>query len=163
MLRKWCSPTKTRLEAKHNDFRLLMEEYHDGILLFELTDQKVWSRAVQDSAGLVEFHAANPDLFMWPKRLDVGIHTCEDETIARVSSATSVARRLKDCAASSWQSVPWHCATSLASLQRVKMRLWTDLCRTARGNLEPDSYGLRVLKTTEGGTQIILVHLKERD
>ena len=29
------------------------------------------------------------------------------------------------------------------------------------GNLEPDSYGLRVLKTTEGGTQVILVHLKE--
>ena len=30
-----------------------------------------------------------------------------------------------------------------------------------QGNLEPDSYGLRVLKTSEGGDQIILVHLKE--
>ena len=37
------------LEGKHNDFRLLMEEYHDGILLFELTDRKVWSRAVRDT------------------------------------------------------------------------------------------------------------------
>ena len=73
----------SRLEAKHNDFRLLMEEYHDGILLFELTDQQVWSRAVQDSAGLESFHAANPELFTWPQRLDVGIHTCEDEAISR--------------------------------------------------------------------------------
>ena len=30
----------TQLERKHNDFRLLMEEYHDGILLFELTRPK---------------------------------------------------------------------------------------------------------------------------
>ena len=60
-----------------------MEEYHDGILLFELTDQKVWSRAVKDSAGLVDFHGRNLDQFMWPQRLDAGIHTCEDVKIAK--------------------------------------------------------------------------------
>ena len=48
-----------RLEAKHDDFRLLMEEYHDGILLFELTDEKVWSKAVKDTAGLEAYHAAH--------------------------------------------------------------------------------------------------------
>ena len=129
----------TRLEAKHNDFRLLMEEYHDGILLFELTDQKVWSRAVQDSAGLVEFHAANPELFMWPKRLDVGIHTCEDDYISRCVNAPSVARRTwKGCVANSSPSVPWRCATSLASLRKGKMRLWTvRLSHFARATWNP--------------------------
>ena len=73
----------TQLEAKHDDFRLLMEEYHDGILLFELTDQKVWSRAVKDSAGLADYHSRNLDAFMWPARLDAGIHTCEDAKIAK--------------------------------------------------------------------------------
>lgn len=68
-----------RLEAKHDDFRLLMEEYHDGILLFELTDEKVWSRAVKDTAGLEAYHAAHMGDFMWGTRADISILTCADE------------------------------------------------------------------------------------
>ena len=68
-----------RLEAKHDDFRLLMEEYHDGILLFELTDEKVWSKAVKDTAGLEAYHAAHVGDFMWGTRAEVDIFTCVDE------------------------------------------------------------------------------------
>ena len=32
----------SNLESKYNDFRLLMQEYRDGILLYELTDEKIW-------------------------------------------------------------------------------------------------------------------------
>ena len=72
-----------RLEEKHDDFRLLIEEYHDGILLFELTDNKVWSRAVRDTSGLEEYHANNSEMFMWPERLDIAVYTCEDAKIAK--------------------------------------------------------------------------------
>ena len=72
-----------RLEEKHSDFRLLIEEYHDGILLFELTDKKVWSRAVRDTSGLEEYHERNSDLFMWPQRLDIAVYTCEDGKLAK--------------------------------------------------------------------------------
>lgn len=72
-----------RLEEKHDDFRLLIEEYHDGILLFELTDNKVWSRAVRDTSGLEEYHANNSELFMWPERLDIAVYTCEDAKLAK--------------------------------------------------------------------------------
>ena len=68
-----------RLESKHDDFRLLMEEYHDGILLFELTDEKVWSKAVKDTAGLEAYHAAHVGDFMWGTRAEVDIFTCADE------------------------------------------------------------------------------------
>ena len=67
-----------RLEAKHNDFRLLMEEYHDGILLFELTDRKVWSRAVRDTTGLKEFWDAHSDEYAWKTRVDGQIFRCAD-------------------------------------------------------------------------------------
>ncbi len=71
-----------RLEQKHNDFRLLMEEYHDGILLFELTDRKVWSRAVRDSAGLADYWAEHETEYRWKTRIDGRIFRCADAATA---------------------------------------------------------------------------------
>jgi peptidyl-prolyl cis-trans isomerase SurA len=71
-----------KLENKHTAFRLLMKEYREGILLFELTDQKVWNKAVKDSTGLAEFYDKNKNKFMWPDRLDVVIYTCANDKIA---------------------------------------------------------------------------------
>ena len=45
-----------RLEYKYTPFKELMNEYMDGILLFDLMDQKVWGRAVKDTAGLVTYY-----------------------------------------------------------------------------------------------------------
>ncbi len=73
----------SRLEEKYNDFRLLMNEYHDGILLFELTDEKVWSKAVKDTLGLQAFYEANKADFMWEERADVVIYTCKDAKVAK--------------------------------------------------------------------------------
>jgi peptidyl-prolyl cis-trans isomerase SurA len=72
-----------RLEQKHTAFRLLMKEYREGILLFELTDQKVWSKAVKDSAGLADFYAQNKTKFMWPERAEVVFFTCANSDIAK--------------------------------------------------------------------------------
>ncbi len=83
-----------RLEAKHDDFRLLMEEYHDGILLFELTDEKVWSKAVKDTAGLEAYHAAHVGDFMWGMRAEVDIFTCADEKA--VKAARKAVKKGKD-------------------------------------------------------------------
>lgn len=72
----------SKLESKHNDFRLLMNEYHDGILLFELTDRKVWSKAVRDSSGIEAFYEKNKNLFMWKERASAIIYACADKKIA---------------------------------------------------------------------------------
>ena len=42
-----------------DDFKALMKEYRDGILLFDLTDQKVWSKAIKDTTGLQDFYLKN--------------------------------------------------------------------------------------------------------
>lgn len=65
----------SQLESKYPEFKALVKEYRDGILLFELTDQKIWSKAVKDTAGLAEFHAANRDKYMWGDRVDATIYT----------------------------------------------------------------------------------------
>jgi len=71
------------LEEKYADFRMLMKEYRDGILLFELTDQNVWGRAVRDTAGLEAFQAANATDFMWDTRYEVDIYTCANSAVAK--------------------------------------------------------------------------------
>lgn len=72
----------SKLEEKYPEFKALMKEYRDGILLFELTDKKVWSKAIQDTAGLKAFYEINKNNYMWPERLDASIYTCNNATTA---------------------------------------------------------------------------------
>lgn len=73
---------ESQLENKYPEFKALMQEYRDGILLFDLTDKKVWSKAVKDSSGLIAFHEANKNNYMWDRRCDAIIYTCANEDIA---------------------------------------------------------------------------------
>lgn len=74
-----------RLETKYPEFRRLMKEYHDGILLFELTDKMVWTKALTDTAGLEAFYHANQDRYMGGERLDATIFSFQDEDDAIAS------------------------------------------------------------------------------
>ena len=71
------------LEEKYPEFKHIMKEYRDGILLFELMDEKVWTKAIKDTAGLEAFYEANKTKFMWDKRLDAKIYVCKDEAVAK--------------------------------------------------------------------------------
>jgi peptidyl-prolyl cis-trans isomerase SurA len=70
---------ENHLELDYPDFKMLMDEYRDGILLFNLTDQKVWSKAIKDTVGAKEYYEKNKEHFMWEERLDASIYTCRDE------------------------------------------------------------------------------------
>jgi len=72
-----------KLEEKYTPFRLLMKEYREGILLFEMTDQMVWSKAVKDTAGLASYYESNKQKFMWPERANVIMYTCSSADIAK--------------------------------------------------------------------------------
>ena len=63
------------LEEKYPEFKALVQEYRDGILLFDLMDKEVWSKAVQDTIGLEEFHQRNADKYMWDDRVYATIIT----------------------------------------------------------------------------------------
>lgn len=74
---------ESNLDAKYPEFRILLQEYRDGILLFDLMDKKVWSRAVNDSAGLKNYYEKNKAHFMWDERLDAVIYTCSNAEVAK--------------------------------------------------------------------------------
>jgi len=87
-----------RLKSKYPEFRLLMQEYHDGILLFDLTDEKVWSKAIKDSAGLAAFYENHKSENMWETRLEGVVYNCLDEITAKSVKKLVKARGKKDYA-----------------------------------------------------------------
>jgi peptidyl-prolyl cis-trans isomerase SurA len=74
----------SHLESKYPDFKNLMQEYRDGILLFDLQDEKVWSKAVKDTTGLQGFYDANKNNYLWPERVDATIYSCSDAQTASI-------------------------------------------------------------------------------
>lgn len=72
-----------KLESLYPEFKNLLKEYRDGILLFEISDQKVWSKAIKDTAGLREYYNANKNNYMWPLRIDADIYYCANAKIAK--------------------------------------------------------------------------------
>ena len=72
---------KTQLEKKHPDFRALMKEYRDGILLFEISAQKIWSKAVKDTTGLKKYFNNNRTLWQYPNRINGTLFTSNSKKI----------------------------------------------------------------------------------
>ena len=60
---------KAHLAEKYPDFKLLTQEYHDGILLFDLMDQEVWKKAEKDTTGLEAYYEQHKDEYMWKERV----------------------------------------------------------------------------------------------
>jgi peptidyl-prolyl cis-trans isomerase SurA len=55
------------LAENNQDYSNLLNEYRDGMLLFEVSDRKVWSKAKQDKEGLEAYFNANRDKYKWEK------------------------------------------------------------------------------------------------
>ncbi len=60
---------ENRLEEKYPDFKALMREYREGILLFEATKNVVWDRASDDTSGLKLFYEKNKPNYQWDDRM----------------------------------------------------------------------------------------------
>lgn len=54
-----------RLEEKYPELRNLVREYHDGILLFDVSLREVWDKANKDHEGLTAFFKANKKQYTW--------------------------------------------------------------------------------------------------
>ncbi|MBQ0129479.1 MAG: peptidylprolyl isomerase [bacterium] len=63
------------LEERYPEFKNLVQEYYDGILLFDLMEREVWDKAVKDTTGLQEFHARHASKYMWDERVQAAIIT----------------------------------------------------------------------------------------
>jgi peptidyl-prolyl cis-trans isomerase SurA len=58
---------RENLLTNNADYRNLVNEYRDGILLFDISNEKVWDRANKDKEGLEAYFNANRDKYTWDK------------------------------------------------------------------------------------------------
>ena len=74
------------LEAKYPDLKNLVQEYHDGILLFEVSLREVWDKAAKDTAGLENYFKANKKKYTWEAPRWKGyVLQCKDKSSAKAA------------------------------------------------------------------------------
>ena len=126
------------LEEKYPDLKNLVQEYHDGILLFEVSLREVWDKAAKDTAGLEAFFAANKKKYTWEKPHFKGyLLQCKDKSSAKAAQAI-----IKSAHPDSVKNYIHH-RVNCDTLNYVKMQygLWEE-----GKNAAVDKYGLKIKK-----------------
>ena len=68
----------SQLESKYTDFRNLVREYREGILLFDLTQEEVWDKAAKDSAGIASEYERIKESYRWDDRITYNYWVCKE-------------------------------------------------------------------------------------
>lgn len=66
------------LESEFTEFKNVMDEYRDGLLLFDLMEKEIWNRAKNDTIGLNEYFQKNIKNYQWKKRYSADILSSTD-------------------------------------------------------------------------------------
>ncbi|UII27932.1 peptidylprolyl isomerase [Fulvivirga maritima] len=69
------------LEDKYVDYRMLVKEYKEGILLFQLMEEEVWNKAVKDSIGLQSFYQSHLEQYQAGERVQATIYNAKSQEI----------------------------------------------------------------------------------
>lgn len=71
------------LAEKYPEFRRLLLEYKEGILLFNIMERQVWAKANTDNEGLRAFFRTHEDQYRWQERVDATIFESKDPEVLR--------------------------------------------------------------------------------
>jgi peptidyl-prolyl cis-trans isomerase SurA len=71
------------LEKEYPEFSAVMDEYRDGLLLFDLMEKEIWNKSKTDTLGLKSFYDKNLSNYQWKNRLDVIILSSTNEDVIK--------------------------------------------------------------------------------
>ncbi len=67
---------KENLEHTNKEFAGTIKEYRDGLLLFDLLQKKIWTRAERDTLALQKFFKDNRSKYSWKERANLILASC---------------------------------------------------------------------------------------
>ncbi len=75
------------LAAGDMQMRYLIKEYHDGLLLYEISNQNVWDKAAKDEEALAKFFKKNKKKYAWeePRFKGMAYHVKEQGDVKAVA------------------------------------------------------------------------------
>lgn len=65
---------ENKLMASNPEFVMLLKEYYEGILLFDIMEKEVWKKASEDSLGQHKFFVAHPELYQAGERIEATLY-----------------------------------------------------------------------------------------
>lgn len=74
---------KDRLEKENEEYAAILQEYRDGLLIFDVMEHNIWSKAKTDSLGLEAFYQKNKQNYKWKKRVDADVYSANSQEIAQ--------------------------------------------------------------------------------
>ncbi len=75
------------LEKEFPEFSAVMDEYRDGLLLFDLMEKEIWDRSKNDSVGLKAFYETQKDKHLWKTRIDAEVFSSTKEAMVKKALA----------------------------------------------------------------------------
>ena len=82
-----------QLPNKYPEFKALMREYEEGILLFEAKNMMVWGKAAKDTIGLQNYYDKNKNNYLWEQRVDATTYTMSNEHPTKLALARKLAKK----------------------------------------------------------------------
>lgn len=89
------------LEAKDPSLKYLIQEYHDGLLLYEISNRTIWEKAANDEKGLEEYFKKNKKKYYWdePRYKGMVYHVKQKDDVKAVRDC------VKDLPFNKWAEV----------------------------------------------------------
>jgi peptidyl-prolyl cis-trans isomerase SurA len=72
---------KKHLEQKYPQYKYLVKEYRDGMLLFQRMEDKVWSRSLTDTTGYKTYFENNREKYQWGKRVTATVYNAASKEV----------------------------------------------------------------------------------
>ncbi|MFN0014982.1 MAG: peptidylprolyl isomerase [Saprospiraceae bacterium] len=85
---------ESQLDKKYPEFKHLMREYEEGMLLFDAAKIEVWDRANTDSVGLEQYFNQNlSNKYLWEERAVVSLYTLKSDDAALLAKVREYAAK----------------------------------------------------------------------
>ncbi|MBX2900964.1 MAG: peptidylprolyl isomerase [Cyclobacteriaceae bacterium] len=68
-----------KLKQQNPDFRNLLNEYREGILLFEIMEKEIWNKAAEDTVGQRRYYEANKQRYQAGDRVEARLFAASDK------------------------------------------------------------------------------------